>query len=102
MSRLTTHVLDTVRGMGAAGMRVEVSGPDGQSRESVLDENGRATLLTGLTEGAYEIRFFAGAYLGSESFYDVIPVRCLVAAAQEHVHVPLILSAFGYSTYRGG
>lgn len=102
MSRLTTHVLDTMRGIGAAGMRVQVSGPDGRVSETVLDDGGRATLLTGLTPGAYELRFFAGDYQGETGFYDVIPVRCLIGAELEHVHVPLILSAFGYSTYRGG
>jgi 5-hydroxyisourate hydrolase len=102
VSRLTTHVLDMMRGTGAAGMRVEVSAPDGQVTAAVLDATGRATLLTKLSEGAYELRFFAGDYLGETSFYDVIPVRCLIAAIEEHVHVPLILSAFGYSTYRGG
>ena len=102
MSQLTTHVLDTMRGTGAACMRVEVSAPDGRVSGCTLDASGRATLLTNLTPGAYEIRFFAGDYLGAESFYDVIPVRCLIAAEQTHYHVPLILSAYGYSTYRGG
>jgi 5-hydroxyisourate hydrolase len=102
MSRLTTHVLDTMRGMGAAGMRVEVDTPDGRSSACTLDDGGRATLLTGLAPGAYELRFFAADYLGHNDFYDVIPVRCLIGAEQEHCHVPLILSAFGYSTYRGG
>lgn len=101
MSRLTTHVLDTMRGTGAAGMRVEVQAPDGQVRACTLDDGGRATLLTGLPPGAYEIRFFAAEYLGTESFYDVIPVRCLIGR-EDHCHVPLILSAFGYATYRGG
>lgn len=102
MSRLTTHVLDIMRGTGAGGMRVEVSAPDGQVSACTLDDGGRATLLTGLVPGAYEIRFFAGDYAGTESFYDVIPVRCLIGADLEHYHVPLILSAYGYSTYRGG
>lgn len=102
MSRLTTHVLDTVRGIGAKGMRVEVSTPDGQVSRCTLDEGGRATLLTGLSAGAYEIRFFAGEYMGKDGFYDVIPVRCLIGPGEDHIHVPLILSAFGYSTYRGG
>jgi len=102
MSRLTTHVLDIVRGTGAAGMQVEVSAPDGQLSTCMLDDGGRATLLTDLKPGAYEIRFFAGDYLGAKSFYDIIPVRCLIDSGIEHYHVPLILSAYGYSTYRGG
>jgi 5-hydroxyisourate hydrolase len=95
-------VLDIVRGTGAAGMFVEVTAPDGQVCSCVLDDGGRATLVSGLLPGPYEIRFFAGDYLGTDSFYDIIPVRCLIDAEQDHYHVPLILSAFGYSTYRGG
>jgi 5-hydroxyisourate hydrolase len=102
MSQLTTHVLDIVRGTGAGGMHVEVSAPDGRVSVATLDDGGRATLMTSLVPGAYEIRFFAGDYLGAKSFYDIIPVRCLIDAEIEHYHVPLILSAYGYSTYRGG
>ena len=102
MKGLTTHVLDTVQGMGAAGMQVELRCPDGASSNAVLDAGGRAVLLEDLKEGAYEILFHAGEYLGSKIFYDVIPVRFNVADAGQHYHVPLILSAFGYSTYRGG
>lgn len=101
MSRLTTHVLDTMRGTGAAGMRVEVSMADGTMSRCTLDEGGRAMLAADIAPGPCEIRFFAADYFGAESFYDVIPVRCLIGA-EEHHHVPLILSAYGYSTYRGG
>ena len=94
MSGLTTHVLDTVKGNGAAGMLVEVSGPDGQIA------GGRATLLENLASGAYELRFHAGDY--GNTFYDIIPIRFIVDAETQHYHIPLILSAFGYSTYRGG
>ena len=102
MSRLTTHVLDIVRGTGAAGMHVEVRAPDGRVSTCALDDGGRAVLLVDLTPGAYEILFFAGDYLGAKGFYDIIPVRCLIDTEIEHYHVPLILSAYGYSTYRGG
>jgi 5-hydroxyisourate hydrolase len=102
MMGLTTHVLDTVRGTGAAGMQVELRCPDGALLNIVLDDGGRAVLLAALAEGAYEILFHAGEYLGSKNFYDVIPVRFIVRDASLHFHVPLILSAFGYSTYRGG
>jgi len=102
MSRLTTHVLDIMRGTGAVGLHVEVSAPDGRMSTCLLDDGGRAALLTGLTPGAYEIRFFAAEYLGANSFYDIITVRCVIDAAIEHYHVPLILSAYGYSTYQGG
>jgi len=99
---LTTHVLDTMRGTGAAGMAVEVRGPEGATVSAVLDEGGRAMLLADVATGTYEILFHAGAYLGEAVFYDVIPVRFVVDDASAHYHVPLILSSFGYSTYRGG
>lgn len=102
MKGLTTHVLDTIAGTGAAGMRVEVQGPEGVTGFAVLDGNGRATLLAELHPGAYEISFFAGDYLGFTEFYDVIPVAFLVKDPQKHHHVPLVLSAYGYATYRGG
>jgi len=98
---LTTHVLDVVRGAGAAGMVVEVSGPGGLSASVTLDDGGRGTLVEKLVAGPYEISFHAGAYQGG-SFYDVIPVRFVVTDVARHYHVPLVLSAFGYSTYRGG
>jgi 5-hydroxyisourate hydrolase len=98
---LTTHVLDIVRGCGAAGMKVAVAGPHG-TLEAVLDDTGRAVLLPELVAGSYEILFHAGAYQGDDGFYDVIPVRFNVTDPALHYHVPLVLSAFGYSTYRGG
>jgi 5-hydroxyisourate hydrolase len=102
MTGLTTHVLDTVKGTGAAGLRVEVLSPDAQAVTVTLDDTGRATLRTVLATGAYELRFHAGEYCGEVLFYDIIPVRFIVDAPESHYHIPLILSAYGYSTYRGG
>jgi len=100
---LTTHVLDTVRGCGAAGMRVELRQPLKPPVAVTLDGQGRGTLLAELEAGRAELLFHAGAYFGgAQSFYDVIPVRFIIEADAGHIHVPLILSAFGYSTYRGG
>ena len=98
---LTTHVLDIVRGTGAAGMTVAATGPNGGAASITLDSGGRATLFETLTPGTYEISFHAGAYQGHD-FYDVIPVRFNVTNPEAHYHVPLVLSAYGYSTYRGG
>jgi 5-hydroxyisourate hydrolase len=67
-----------------------------------LDAGGRAELLGTLEPGGYEILFHAGAYLGDGAFYDVIPVRFTVTDPAQHYHIPLILSPYGYSTYRGG
>jgi 5-hydroxyisourate hydrolase len=98
---LTTHVLDTVRGVGAAGMRVDVRRSETELASIVLDAGGRGTVLEAVTEGSYELLFHAGDYQGPE-FYDIIPIRFAVTDPAQHYHIPLILSAFGYSTYRGG
>jgi len=98
---LTTHVLDTARGCGAASMQVELR-RGGEVLASVkLDDNGRGTMLETLEMGGYELLFHAGEYQGA-GFFDIIPIRFYVADANAHYHVPLILSPFGYSTYRGG
>lgn len=108
MSGLTTHVLDIVKGGGGAGMRVSVrrTAPDLHDfGHFVLDEGGRGQLIPGglLTAGQYELLFDAGAYLGGTAdFWSEIPVRFAVTDPAQHYHIPLILSAYGYSTYRGG
>jgi 5-hydroxyisourate hydrolase len=98
---LSTHVLDTVRGCGAAGMTVDARGPDGETMTVTLDAGGRATLFQTLVAGTYEISFHAGAHQ-EQKFYDVIPVRFTVTDPTQKYHIPLVLSAFGYATYRGG
>jgi 5-hydroxyisourate hydrolase len=111
---LTTHVLDTARGKPAAGIGItlcRLSG-NGHSKiaEAVTNADGRtdAPLLAGteFTRGQYELVFAAGDYLragGAEGvlFLDEIPIRFGVSDAAGHYHVPLLLSPFGYSTYRG-
>ena len=116
MGRLSTHVLDTARGRPAAGIRIALYRISGQSRrkiaEAVTNADGRtdAPMLEGakLTAGSYELVFFAGDYLRAtgqvgdgQLFLDEIPIRFGVADAAGHYHVPLLLSAHGYSTYRG-
>ena len=111
MGKLTTHVLDTALGKPAQGLRIEVW----QSRllkTIVTNADGRADapLLEGsaFTSGQYELRFFAGDYLralglklAEPLFLDVIPIQFGIPDASQHFHVPLLLSPFGYSTYRG-
>jgi 5-hydroxyisourate hydrolase len=112
--RLTTHVLDTARGRPGAGIRITLYRLSGNSHrkiaEAVTNDDGRTDgpLLSGqaLTEGQYELVFAAGDYLrasGAEGvlFLDEIPIRFGVADAGAHYHVPLLLSPFGYATYRG-
>jgi 5-hydroxyisourate hydrolase len=116
MGRLSTHVLDTAKGKPAAGVRITLYRITGQShrkvKEVVTNADGRTDgpLLEGqsLTEGSYELVFAAGDYLrasgqaGAEVlFLDEIPIRFGVSDAGAHYHVPLLISPFGYSTYRG-
>jgi 5-hydroxyisourate hydrolase len=111
MGKLTTHVLDVALGKPATGLRIEVWGK-GLLKTIVTNADGRADapLLEGddFQVGTYELRFFAGDYLRMSSarlpeplFLDVIPIRFGIADAAQHFHVPLLLSPFGYSTYRG-
>ena len=114
MGRLTTHVLDTASGRPAAGIVVELwrPGNGGCLRTAATNADGRmdGPIIEGdaFTAGVYELRFRAGDYLrglGIEvpdpAFLDVIPVRFGIADASQHYHVPLLLSPYGYSTYRG-
>ena len=112
---LTTHVLDTARGVPAKGLRIDLYRIDGDARTHLktlqTNDDGRTDeqILPAdqFATGTYELIFHAGAYLaasGAEDaeprFLDVIPIRFGMAEAS-HYHVPLLLSPFGYSTYRG-
>ena len=114
--RVTTHVLDTARGKPAAGVKITLYRISGQSHrkiaETVTNADGRtdAPMLAGdaLKVGSYELVFSAGDYLrasgqatGEVLFLDEIPIRFGVPDAGQHYHVPLLISPFAYSTYRG-
>ena len=115
MGRLTTHVLDTAQGRPAAGLVIELwslAAVETHLKTAATNADGRvdAPLLEGaaLQAGVYELRFHAGDYLRASgiqlpdpAFLDLVPVRFGVADPVAHYHVPLLLSAFGYSTYRG-
>jgi len=115
MGRLTTHVLDTARGQPAAGLRVDLFSLDGGRRlvgSTITNADGRADapLLEGdaFRAGGYELLFHAGDYfrgsgtpLASPPFLDEVPIRFGVADPTRHYHVPLLLSPYAYSTYRG-
>jgi 5-hydroxyisourate hydrolase len=116
MARLSTHVLDTARGTPAAGLRIELYRHRDERRELVCaaetNNDGRTSepLLSGdrLEPGVYELDFAAGAYLRQHHaalpdplFLDRITIRFGIADPAGHYHVPLLLSPFGYSTYRG-
>jgi len=110
MTTLTTHVLDTVSGRPAAGVTV-VLYRLGQERQelasTVTNSDGRcdAPLLSGaaFTTGTYELEFGAGDYFGLDGirFLDRVVIRFSIADASEHYHVPLLMSPYSYSTYRG-
>ena len=112
---LTTHVLDTARGAPAAGMEVVLSRLDGDTRVELArmrtNADGRtdARILPeeAFATGTYELEFHAGAWMDatgiapeSPRFLDVIPIR-FGMSQDDHYHVPLLVSPFGYSTYRG-
>ena len=103
--RLTTHVLDTATGRPASGLRISLRRLDGVDFGSfVTNADGRCDgpLLQGaaLAAGEYELLFHVGEWRAG-GFYDAIPIRFRVTDPAAHHHVPLILSPFGYSTYRG-
>ncbi len=114
MGRLTTHVLDTAAGKPAAGLKIELFRLGEASPLKTIRTNGdgRADgpLLDGdaFLGGEYELRFHAGDYLRASgvalpepAFLDIIPIRFGIADEMAHYHVPLLLSPYGYSTYRG-
>lgn len=113
---LTTHVLDTARGAPAGGLKIELFRLQGTARTLLA---GELTNADGRTEmpilpraefaiGVYELMFHVGDYLESmrntaptPRFLDLVPIRFGVSEADKHYHVPLLISPFGYSTYRG-
>lgn len=113
---LTTHVLDTAKGCPAAGLRITLFRLEGETRaqlaQMVTNDDGRTDspiLPKGqMNTGTYELVFEAGAYLDasgapaeSPRFLDVVPIRFGISDDQAHYHVPLLISPFGMSTYRG-
>jgi len=113
MSRITSHVLDTSLGHPAAGVSVTLSaqGKDGSWKElgrGVTDADGRAKDLlpegSELTVGTYRLTFDTAAYFrarSTETFFPHVEVVFLVGDTKQRYHIPLLLSPFGYSTYRG-
>jgi 5-hydroxyisourate hydrolase len=107
---LSTHVLDTARGRPAAGMRVELEVREGDgwtgAGGGVTDADGRVPGLvaTELRAGTHRLTFRTGEWFqaeGVEGFYPVVAVVCQIEDPDAHYHVPLLISPYGYSTYRG-
>ncbi len=106
MATLSTHVLDTSLGLPAAGVRVSLeSGAGAALGEGVTDADGRVRAIgpERLDAGDYSLRFDTAAYFTARDtggFYPEVVVT-FVVEGDDHVHVPLLLSPYGYSTYRG-
>lgn len=116
MSKLSTHVLDTANGQPAAGVRIDFSvqdgtqyrllktvqtNADGRTDEPLLDASAMA-------RGRYELVFHIGNYFANRGaamtdppFLDTVPLRFAIADPDQHYHVPLLVSPWSYSTYRG-
>ncbi len=117
MTGLTTHVLDTALGKPAQGLRIQLVRMNGEEAELIktvfTNDDGRVDggpLLAGeeFKVGQYQLLFHAGDYLKGTGgvltdppFLDVIPIRFGISDTTAHYHVPLLLSPYGYSTYRG-
>jgi len=114
MTKLTTHCLDTFSGKPAKGIKVEVysiSGKREKLNSTVLNDNGRSDkpLIEGTVfkEGQYELIFFVGDYfkkittLHKIPFLNEVVIRFGISNPKEHYHVPLLVSPWSYSTYRG-
>jgi len=110
MTSLSTHVLDTMNGRPASGMTVALIGPDGEMARGTTDADGRCPGLApdALAPGRYTLRFCvadyfrqAGVALPDPPFLDEVSVDFGIAADGGHYHVPLLVSPFAYSTYRG-
>lgn len=116
MGRLTTHVLDAAHGCPGSAIKVELYRVEGQQLELVntalTNSDGRvdAPLLQGedYRTGVYQLQFSAGAYyrargvqLPEPAFLEVVVLRFGIDEQQDHYHVPLLISPYSYSTYRG-
>ena len=114
MTKLTTHCLDTFSGKPAKGIKVEVysiSRKREKLNSTTLNDNGRSDkpLIEGAVfkEGQYELVFFVGDYfknittLSKTPFLNEVVIRFGVSNSKEHYHVPLLVSPWSYSTYRG-
>jgi 5-hydroxyisourate hydrolase len=111
MAKITTHVLDTARGKPASGVGITLEAVEGGALRVIArgatDDDGRLRTLTdpaGVPAGTYRLAFETGAYferVGQESFFPVAHITFVVGDASAHFHVPLLLSPYSFSTYRG-
>ncbi len=102
MAGITTHVLDTAKGKPGVGIRVTLLRDDTLLFDGITDGDGRARVLDAerVVPGEYRIRFDTGAY-NPGGFFPEATIVFRIDDIGQHYHVPLLLSPFGYSTYRG-
>jgi len=110
MNSFSTHVLDTMHGRPAGGLAITLSGPNGELARGTTNADGRCPELApaGLAAGRYTLRFAVADYfrglavtLAEPPFLDEVAVEFGIAADGGHYHVPLLVSPYSYSTYRG-
>jgi 5-hydroxyisourate hydrolase len=106
VTTLSTHVLDAVTGTAAAGVGLTLTGPGGDVLvRAGTDEDGRARLDADLGAGVHRLTFATGEWFaaaGRETFHpEVVVAFTVTTGGDAHLHVPLLLSPFAYSTYRG-
>jgi 5-hydroxyisourate hydrolase len=97
---ITTHVLDTAKGRPASGMRVVLLRDEHMVFDGVTDDDGRARLAEHASPGTYRLTFDTGTY-NPGGFFPEATIVFRIDQEGTHYHVPLLLSPFGYSTYRG-
>jgi len=107
MKGLTTHVLDTMNGRPAAGMKIELWSLGNSTLLKTVTTNANGQTDSPLLEpeefaaGTYELVFHVGDYFGERQFLDRVPVRFNIADTKTKYHVPLLVTPWAYSTYRG-
>lgn len=112
MSQITTHVLNTATGFPAVGIPIHLYHLDAgqwiEIGQGVTNEDGRISDLLAkeavLAAGRYRIRFYLEPYFSAQHspvFYPQVDIECNLSGAGDHYHIPLLISPFGYTTYRG-
>ena len=106
MNTLSSHVLDTTLGKPVASLQIELRLPSGQIIEALTDNDGRCNNWQGteITAGEYQMRFATGDYLKQQhgsSFYPCVEVTFMIEPDSGHYHIPLLISPYGFSSYRG-
>lgn len=106
MNSLSSHVLDTTTGKPAANMQISLTAPDGETVSSITNADGRCKEWGEITfvAGTYSLRFHCKEYLlntHGESFYPHVDIAFDITENGGHYHVPLLISPYGFSSYRG-